>query len=182
MNIELIINPLTKETILKKINEILLENDNEKRKDLILKLYALDYIHKRHEHTYHSPIVVFANWIFLHRNERNPTNEEYEEFYNGRVNDYIYKFENMNEYRKVLTNTKLRNLLFNLYYETDMLKRVELFTFYLSPIKIIKPKTISKKEVINILNKHGIYKVGNYHKLENATKDTLLKYCPIHSI
>lgn len=174
------IKPITKQIIVKKLNEIVVENDIDIRKGLIVELYSLDYIHNDYEYTIISnPLVIFQNQIFLCYNEREPTEKEYEDFFMNRIEDFKYKLENVIENKHKLTNTKLRNALFNMYYETDILKRMELLTNFTTPKKKTKntPK-ISKQEVIKLLKKNDIYRIGNYHKMENATRATLLNYIP----
>jgi len=181
-NIELFdidfIKTISKDKIQECLNDIVIENDTEKRKELIIKLYTLDLIHTAHDGTIAKPIVVFDFFTF-HENKRPATNEEYNEFFVNNMESTLYKFQNATEYKTVLTKSSLRKLLFELFFEENIRERMLLLSKYLSnPRKItIKPKKITKQKYINMLKSNGYYSIDNYDNLKKAPKAVLERYC-----
>ena len=121
------------------LNKIVIEPDMLIRQELILNLYSLDLIHTRGEHTINKPLIVFQNVIFLNEDKREPTNQEYKEWFETAIENTRYKYQNIKEYKKVLTRNKLRVLLFNLFFEDILINRMNLLTNYLyRKSKVIK--------------------------------------------
>ena len=180
-NIELFdidfIKTISKDKIQECLNDIVIENDTEKRKELIIKLYTLDLIHTEHESTINKPIVVYE--VFIKTYDKRPaTNEDYKEFFFNNMKSTLYKFQNATEYKTVLIKSSLRKLLFELFFEKDMRERMLLLSKYLTnPRKItIKPKKTTKQEYINILKANGYYSIDNYDNLKKAPIKILKKY------
>lgn len=173
------IKTISEDKIKNCLNDIVIENDTEKRKELIIKLYTLDLIHTAHEGTFNKSIVVFVVFIFQTYDKREPTNEEYIEFFVNNMESTLYKFQNATEYKSVLTKTTLRKLLFELYFEESIKGRMLLLSKYLSnpKKKTIKPKKTTKQEYINILKSNGYYSVDKYDNLNKAPRDILKRYC-----
>jgi len=170
---------ISNEIIQNHLNNIVIENNKDKRNDLIIKVFSLDKIHTAFEYAINKPIVILEFRTFNHEN-RLPTEEEYEEFFNSYVEGTKYKFENITEYKDILTITTLRKLLFDLYFEDDINKRMALLTEYLTKKrkKTIKRKTgTTKKELLDTLKSHNIYKIENYENIKKVPKNVLFTYC-----
>lgn len=163
------------------LNDIVIENDTEKRRELIIKLYTLDKIHTAHEGTIAKPIVVFEVFIFQTYDKRPATDEEYKEFFVNNMESTLYKFQNSTEYKTVLTKTTLRDLLFELFFEDNIQERMLLLSKYLTTRrkKTIKPKKPTKQDYINMLRANGYYSVAHYDNLKKAPVKYLKRYCEL---
>lgn len=127
--------------ILKVLNQIVVESDLKLRQELLLNLHSMDLIHTRGEHTINKPLIVYQNMIYLNCEKRDPTPAEYKEWFEVSIENTRYKYQNINNYKKTLTLNKLRKLIFDLYFNDDLLGRVTLLTSYLYR----KPRAVKQR-------------------------------------
>lgn len=165
------------------LNSIVCESDSETRKKLCLELHALDMMHTMHEYGYNKPLVVFTLFIYQTYNMRDPTNEEYEEFYYNQVEKLKYKYNNFAEYIKDLQKTDLRKVISQLYFEEDIATRLSLVQAYNSKRnkRVIRGDQPNKKQYyIDRMKDKGVWSIDGRRKLRDTPKKELQEWAQQH--
>lgn len=164
------------------LNSIVCESDKETRKKLCLELHALDMMHTKHEYGYNKPLVVFTVFIYQTYDKRDPTPEEYEEFFYNQVEKLQYKYNNFTEYIKDLQITDLRKVISQLYFEEDIATRLSLVQAYISKKRkrVIKESTNTKQYYIDRIRDRGVWSIDERRKLRDTPKKELQEWAAQH--
>lgn len=165
------------------LNSIVCETNSETRKKLCLELHALDMCHTKYEYGYSKPLVVFTIFIFQTYNERDPTPEEYVEFFYNHVEKLQYKYDNFNEYIKELQKTDLRKVISQLYFEDDIATRLSLVQAYISKKRkrvIRGDQPNNKQYYIDKMKDRGVWSIDGRRKLRDTPKSELMEWAQQH--
>ena len=160
------------------LNSIVCEADSEKRKKLCLELHALDMCHTKHEYGYNKPLVVFSVWTYQTYDKREPTEQEFIDFFYNHVEKLQYKYDNFTEYKTELQKTDLRKVIYELYFEENIANRLSLLQAYNSKRnkRVIREPTNKKEYYIRVMHSYGIGSIDGYPSIRKAPKKVLQEY------
>jgi hypothetical protein len=114
--------------------------------------------------------------------KREPTEQEFIDYFYNHVDKLRYKYDNFTEYIKELQKTDLRKVISHLYFEENLANRLSLIQSYISKRnkRVIREKTNKKEYYINIIRDRGNWSIDGRRKLRDTPKKALQEWAEHH--